>query len=466
MAKTQALRRELEKLGYGVQWQGAGQPIRVTKEGQTWDIPAAEYEVKGDTAYVAPETLSRITASPFKSGVQEQGLVHVRPYFEQKGYDVGWEPESRRVSITHPVTGETRYAEPETLEEGKAYFKPATLTAIEERLTPAYEKTYRELTAESENFLNQLRDYSRQYINTINDYMRQYSDQAVAMLAAYQQQYSQALDRLAKLTEPQTEVPESVKVAFKILQEQTEENIRHLRNELYKRGMLQSGYAGELEARLRKGMLTEQEKILADWLDQQHKQMFSAAMETARMYAQFAGGYAQMYEKAYMEPLRRYMDYVGQVYGVQSELAQKAYDLASKLKTWRAEQEEAARKARRTAEEAARKYELDLYKAMVEAEKAAALDEYRWKQLESLDAYRRAMAELRAAEEERRSFGNPAAEEAFIADLMEQPSFEAAMGYIVQNKDDILSSGARVSVLLDAINKRWPETLRYLEAMK
>lgn len=470
---TEPLRKRLEELGYGVQWQGQGQPIAVTKDGHSWYVPVYEYEIgSDDRAYVSPETITRITNAVLPSGFNQPenkpdltGLQQGRSYFEQKGYDVGWDPASKRVSVTHPVTGTKQYATPEALWDGRSYFSPTTLSAIEGRLTPGYEKTYKELVAGQDQYLQQLQGNMNQYINAINNYIQQHSDRSVAMLAAYQDKYLESIKTLQQWMQPSTEVPQSVKVALKILEDETVEARKRLDAEMHRRGIYNSGLAAEMQAKLEKGLTTEREKLLAGWVDENYRRAYSTALEVARLQAQFAGGYTDLYSKAYLEPINLLMQQAGNVYKKQSDYAKTAYDLTARLKQWFAEKEMEAVEGRRKRESDAAKQRAEYLNMLLKQDQQRSLDAYRWASLKSQDAYRQAIAELRAAENSLRNYGNPAAENAFIGDLMAQPSAEAAYNYITEYKGDILDSGARISVLLDAVKKRWPASADALERL-
>ncbi|MGQ9697174.1 MAG: hypothetical protein ACUVRO_04185 [Armatimonadota bacterium] len=327
------LRQELEKLGYTLQWQGTGQPIKVMKGGQAWEVPPSQYSLYGGRAYVGPDVLADVT-----------GYQAVRPYFEQKGWDVAW--EGNKAQIGHPVTGETYFLTPPALWGGRTYAPPGTLKAIEKRLTPAYETTYADISGMLDRYAVQQQVYLQSYMNQMNQYLSQHSSQALAMMQAYQQQYADALDQLQQLLQPKSEVPESVKVAIDILRKQTEENVKKLAEEMNKRGIYFSGLAAEEERKTREQLTDRERQLLAQWLDEQHKQMFQAALEMARMQAQYAQSLPQLYETVYLKPLSVMMESAKASYAEQSKLASDLLNAAAELRKWAAEQEVRAREDR------------------------------------------------------------------------------------------------------------------------
>lgn len=344
MAYEIPLRKTFEEAGWQVKWQGSGQPIQVSYGGKTYNIGTDQYKIIGGSAYIDPEYAKQL--------IQQAGYQPVRSALSPK-YDISY--DSGQVTVKHPTTGESYTFKPEFNIAGRTYTTPATLEAIQSRLTPAYETTYKDLSGMLSNYIAQQQQYFQDYMNQINNIMKQYSDAGIAMLHAYQQQYSQALAQLQQLMQPQKDVPESVKLAIQQLREQTDENVKKLAEEMNKRGILQSGLAADMEAKLRKGALTEEQKLLANWLDQQHQQMFQAAMKMAEMQAQYARDYANLYQQAYLKPLEMSMGLAETAYKTQAGLSKEAFDVASKLKQWVAEQEDKARQDRLQREAEAQK---------------------------------------------------------------------------------------------------------------
>lgn len=344
MAYETPLRKTFEEAGWQVNWLGSGQPIQVSYGNKTYNISPDQYKIIGGSAYIDPNYAANL--------IQQAGYQPVRSTLSPK-YDVSW--DSGQVTVKHPTTGEGYSFKPEFNIAGRTYTTPSVLEAVQSRLTPAYETTYKDLSGMLSNYMAQQQQYFQNYMNQINNTMKQYSDAGIAMLNAYQQQYSQALSQLQQLMQPQTDVPESVKIAIDRLKEQTDENIKKLTEEMNARGILQSGLAADMEAKLRKGALTEQQQLMANWLDQQHQQMFQAAMKMADMQAQYAGNYANLYQQAYLKPLEISMNLATTAYQTQAGLSQQAFDIASKLKQWVAEQEGSARTSRLEREAEAQK---------------------------------------------------------------------------------------------------------------
>ncbi len=350
--KTEPLRQQLEKLGYTVTWQGGNQPIVVSKGNQTSSISPGEYSIVNGRAYVSPETLQKAT-----------GYTPLRSTLEGK-FDIGWNANTGEATVTHPISGQSYTFKPQTVWGGKTYVDPTYLETIKSRVTPSYEKMYGDVTTafndyttKQQDLYNQMYQQQQQllsnYMNQINNYMQKYSDYGLAMLQAYESNYSKSLAELQKLTQQQAEVPESTKMAINMIKEQTDKNVQALNEEMNRRGIYTSGLAAKMEEELRKGGTTDQQKLLAQWLDQQHKQMYEASLQLAQAYQNYASGYANVMQKAYQEPLAQLVDQAGRNYQLmsaliqdrlnrQSSLAQQTFDTLTKLRQWYAEQESQA----------------------------------------------------------------------------------------------------------------------------
>ncbi len=466
MAYETPLRKTFEEAGWQVKWQGSGKPIQVSYGGQTYNIGPDQYKIIGGSAYIDPNYAKQL--------VQQAGYQPVRSTLSPK-YDISW--DSGQVTVKHPTTGESYTFKPEFTIAGRTYTTPSMLETIQSRLTPAYETTYKDLSGMLANYTAQQQQYFQNYMNQINNIMKQYSDAGIAMLNAYQQQYSQALAQLQQLMQPQKDIPESVKIAINRLKEQTDENIKQLTEEMNRRGILQSGLAADMEAKLRKGALTEQQQLLANWLDQQHQQMFQAAMKMADMQAQYAANYANLYQQAYLKPLEMGLGIAETAYKTQAGLSQQAFDIASKLKQWVAEQEESARTSRlereAEAQRQAQQQAFEQWKALLPYQNMTAYqraqlewEKYKWA---NPSAYQQAMLNLESTRvQQEADYKNwlkqkgiseqqgERATQALITDLLAQPTADKAIDYLVKNQKGIVNSGADINKALQALKYKWP----------
>ncbi len=351
-------------------------------------------------------------------------LVPVRSTFEEKGYRVTYSPDTGTVTVGHSDNPYLYKAtvKPSGIAGGTAYIPEGQVKVVEERATPPYQKTYAELTAMAEDFLGKVSNLANTYLSTINNYVKQYGDAGLAMLQAYQQQYSQALAQLQQLMQPQRDVPESVKLAIQLLKEQTDENLKALDEEMIRRGIYRSGIAMDMAQKLRKGQLEEEQKLLAQWLDQQHQQMYNAALQYAQMQASYASGLANLYQAAVMKPIELGMGAAQTAYQLQSDLAKTAYqmrsdiasrafDIAQSLRTWLAEQQQQVQEAALQYQQELAKQQFDLQKWLAEQELKERQFGLEQQKLASLDEYRRALLGQRAQELAERIRHNKAMEE-------------------------------------------------------
>lgn len=239
-----------------------------------------------------------------------------------------------------------------------------------------------------DDYMANLSKQTNSFINSMNSMVQQYGDMGLAMLKAYQDQYSQALAQMQQLMQPQTDVPESVKLAIQLLKEQTDENLKALDEEMIRRGIYRSGLAADMIQKLRKGQLDEEQQLLAQWLDQQHQQMYNATLQYANMLTNYASGLANVYQSVVMQPLQLGMSAAQTAYQLQSDLASKAFDTAKSLRTWLAEQ-------RQSAQESALGYASEQAKAQQDYQKWLVEESRKQAAQESLDKYREALLGLR-----------------------------------------------------------------------
>ena len=321
---------------------------------------------------------------------ESEKLVPVRATFENKGLNVTYSPESKSVTVAHPdnpYTYKTSFT-PTYTASGISYIPESQVKTIEQKVTPEYQTTYQELSGMFDDYMANLSKQTNSFINSMNSMVQQYGDMGLAMLKAYQDQYSQALAQMQKLMQPQTDVPESVKLAIQQLKEQTDENLKALDEEMIRRGIYRSGLAADMTQKLRKGQLDEEQQLLAQWLDQQHQQMYNATLQYANMLTNYASGLANVYQSAVMQPLQLGMSAAQTAYQLQSDLASKAFDTAKSLRTWLAEQ-------RQSAQESALGYASEQAKAQQDYQKWLVEESRKQAAQESLDKYREALLGLR-----------------------------------------------------------------------
>ena len=321
---------------------------------------------------------------------ESEKLVPVRATFENKGLNVTYSPESKSVTVDHPDNPyiyKTSFT-PTYAASGISYIPESQVKTIEQKVTPEYQTTYQELSGMFDDYMANLSEQTNSFINSMNSMVQQYGDMGLAMLKAYQAQYSQALAQMQKLMQPQTDVPESVKLAIQQLKEQTDENLKALDEEMIRRGIYRSGLAADMTQKLRKGQLDEEQQLLAQWLDQQHQQMYNATLQYANMLTNYASGLANVYQSAVMQPLQLGMSAAQTAYQLQSDLASKAFDTAKSLRTWLAEQ-------RQSAQESALGYASEQAKAQQDYQKWLVEESRKQAAQESLDKYREALLGLR-----------------------------------------------------------------------
>ncbi len=237
-----------------------------------------------------------------------------------------------------------------------------TTTTKEE---PAYERTARDLRAEYEDFTDTVRSQTREYFDQMNAYAKQMSDAALTMYKMYQDQLANAITLLQQQMQPSTQVPDSVKIAINELRQAVTDNSRVLAEEMNNRGILQSGIAAEEERKLREKGMTEEQKLLAGWLDQEHEKITRAVFQLANLYAQTAAPSAQMWYQAATTGPQLGMQLAQQAYQTERELAGQGFDFLSKLRQWEAEQQAAAEQAAAEAQREAEQFQWEQYKTML-----------------------------------------------------------------------------------------------------
>jgi len=358
---------------------------RLASGGKIYDVPAATQFQKDYPQYFN----SSNTLNP------------VRSTMESKGYKVDYEAKTQTGTVAHPDNPYVyRYDFKTTkypLDKGTTYMTTDQLSAIENKITPPYYKTYNELSKESNDLVAQLSKMSQSYLDTINNTVKQYGDAGLVMLKTYQDNYANDLAQVQKLMTPSTEVPESVKLAIQILKDQTKENIEALNEEMIRRGIYRSGLAATEAAKLKQGALTNEQQLLANWLDHEHQKAYQATLQYANMLTNYASGYANVYQQAVLQPLSMQMNAAQTAYQLQSSVAEKAYDTAASLRKWLAEQQTSAQKS-------ALEYQTEQEKQAAELEKWLAEQELKEKKYEAQKDYWNALAQAalaRAAEQAR-----------------------------------------------------------------
>ena len=359
MAYDVPLRGTLEKAGYKVTWQGEGQPIKIEKGGQSYDILPGAYEVRDGTAYLDPSTVPSI--------MQKAGYQWVREALPPSvGYQYSYDEPTGKVTVSN-IRGGSPYTfvSPITV-SGRAYVPQSEVQTARTVSGPPYEagiaqteKLWSDYMTKQQEAIAKHYAYQDQllkdYLNQVNNFTKQYGDAALAMLNVYQQHYQQALNQLQKLMQPDTTVPETVKVALSLLQKDLQDNIQRLNEEMNRRGIYQSGLAADMERKLREGELTEEQKILAQWLDDVHQRAYDAALRYADYLTKYASGMADLYGTAYLKPIELASRAASEAYKLSSGLAEsrfkaesdlqaQAFDVLSKLRQM------AASEAQRTAD--------------------------------------------------------------------------------------------------------------------
>ncbi|BCV23302.1 hypothetical protein [Gelria sp. Kuro-4] len=329
MANEKPLRQTLESQGYSVYWQGKGKPIKVSKGSQTFEIAPSEYQVRSGTAFVSPDVLGRFSAKETASPTQ---TAPTEPLYKQ-------------------VPGQIQSDVQKYQEQERANF---------ERFRQQQEDVWNRYYAEQQQRISD-------YMGQMNQLIQQYSDAGIQMLKQYQEQYGQSLATLKQLMQPDPTVPETVKVALDMLEKRTEENARLLDEEMNRRGRYQSSYAMDKRRELYSDLTTDQQQILAQWIDQQHKQMTDATLRYAAAQADFAQNYANLYGQVTAKPIEMGMGLaqellnrqsalgeqqwqmrsglLSQQQAMESNLAQVGLNTAVGLRQWLAEQEAAAQRA-------------------------------------------------------------------------------------------------------------------------
>lgn len=329
------LKETLEKAGYKVTWQGKGQPIKVEKDGLTFDIKPGDYVLKGDKAYLSSAALPSL--------MQNAGYQWVREALPAgAGYEYKFDPKTRQTTVSHPFGGSYTFTNT-ILAGGRTYASPSELETAKKVAGPAYEAGLTELASLADKYFQQEQQKQAQYfaqqeqllknyLDQVNNFTKQYGEAALAMLNAYQQHYHQALQQLQQLMQPDTRVPETVKLALSMLDKSLQENLQQLAEEMNRRGIYQSGLAMDMERRMREGALTEKEKILAQWLDEAHRRAYDAALRYADYLTRYAEGLTGVYQAAQLEPLKLAQLAAEQAYKLTSGLAESRYQAEAGLR--------------------------------------------------------------------------------------------------------------------------------------
>jgi len=306
---------ESDNYKYKVQYDNATGVIRVydPNTGHSATIDKNNYKIVDGKAYIAPNIAENVvkTISSGKYTLPGYGSTSTA-----SGGTLG-------TTGTKTSTGTTTSTSTEVPGyEWEDYYKNqmAQLTQYQQQQAALYQQYY-------EQQQEQINDYLQQ----MNEYMSQLSDAGLAMLQQYEEQYQQAIQQIQQYLEADTEIPQSVQLALQVLDEQLTKNIQSINNELNARGVYNSSMAADRIQEATEAMGTEKAQILANWLDQQHEQMFQAAIQLANLQAQYASNYANLYSQAYMQPLTQAMSLASNAYTLQSNLASQQYQAQSAL---------------------------------------------------------------------------------------------------------------------------------------
>ncbi len=374
-----ALAPSLSSLGYQVQWNGSNQPITVSKGGQSYSVAPNEYTIGSDNhAYVDPSVLRNIT-----------GLQPVRSALEGQGAQVGWNQQTGQVTAANPYTMQSETFTPAANWGGTTYADPSTLAAINKQLQGPAENTAQNImgqfgqyqqtqennwnqfaATQQENFQNYYTAQSNQinaYLSNMNQYVSQMSNNGLAIMAAYQQNFANSLATIQQAMQADQQVPASVTLGVQLLQQQTQQNLQYLNEQMNARGIYQSGLAIDMAQKLQTGALDQEESLVAQWMDKQQTDMYNATMQMAQMQASYANNYASLQQNALNAPLQAEMNLAGTALGAeqqlgqqaeqfqtglaqegyqtQSQLASQQFNLASSLQQWVVTQQTAAAQA-------------------------------------------------------------------------------------------------------------------------
>jgi len=377
------LREEIEKRGGKVTWQGAGKPIKVEYGGKTVEISPSEYEVRWDPqektwrAFTTPETLAKAT-----------GTVPARATFEAKGYEVEWRPDTKQVVVRDPSTGREATLTPTALWGDRAWVEPEKIPQAEEQLKLPAERVAEEQAAEWKAFSDKAQQTLKEYSDKRMAYIDKISDAALVAYKVYQDQFAQALDLLKQQMQQSREMPLSLKIAIDELRKRVDEESKRVRDEMIRRGIAQSGIAIEEERKLRERGLTEEQKLIANWLDQEYEKATRAVFQLANLYAQSAGPMAEMYYRAATVGPQAAMELEKEMMGYGMQLAQKGYDVLSELRRWKTEQRQQAEQdwARRLQE--AQKFAWEQLKwgtEQAQKEREFAWEQYKFQKQQELE---------------------------------------------------------------------------------
>lgn len=346
--KNQALRTTLESMGYSVNWQGPDKSITVSKDGKVSTISPSDYYInESGTAMVSPDTLSRIT-----------GYQPVRSSLESKGYTVGYNDTSKSVTVKNPTNYMTTSFTPEANWGGITYTTPERLKAIESQIAIApEEKTASEMSANLEKMYSQLRSQAQQSYSNMSNLISQMSANNQATLLAYQTMQAEALQKVQDIinSAKNQEIPESVKLAVQELKDALNDQISELKDIAAWNGTINSGILIDQIDKLKKGELSNEQKLLAAWADQQNNQIFTATLQMANMMSNNASGYANLSSQLQNQALQAALSLEQQKLQTDTSLTQKQTSDVNQLIQWIAEQRAKRAASQQEAETAAAK---------------------------------------------------------------------------------------------------------------
>ena len=355
-----AARPELEKLGLTVNWNKDAPGVFTVAGAGGKSMVITPKLQGGGASYIAPSDIDRVKASLLASKAQA-GTTTPTTTTTDTTTEVLDQGKRAGNSVKEILKGDNGTALGYIGWDGKQYNLDGTPYSGPGTAANVVTQTQDDFT----KFQADMKATTDAYFQSQQAAIQQLSAAGAAMMKLYNDQYAKALELLQGQLRQDPAIPQSVKLAIQELRKGVAENGNALLEVMNARGILRSGITADELRKLAESGNVQEQKMLAQWLDQQHADMTKATYALADMYAQSAGTMAQMYYQTTTAPIQAQMNLGQQLYAANTGLAQKAFEISSGLRKWGYEQDAAARAAEAEAAQAAARQQFEVWKTLL-----------------------------------------------------------------------------------------------------
>jgi hypothetical protein len=328
-----AVRSTFEGQGYNVEYDSNTGAIRVydPKTGHSANIMPGAYSIQNGSAYISPDVVSQVT-NTIQSGkytyYPETSMFPNSPYTSNY---VQNQQATKAYLNNLAQSNQNAYSTEQSMLNNFLNQQTAANQQAYQQNQATLNNYIKQTQANNQAFYTQQQQVINNYLQQMNNFAQQYGTVGLAILQQYQQQFQNAVDQVKTLMSQDSSVPQSVQLALDLLDKQLQNNIRYLNNEMNGRGLYNSSIALNAIEQAQTDTGNQKEQLLANWLDQQHQELYNATMQLAKMYEDYANNYANLQSQYATKPLDIGMQTLQNATNLQSNLNQQQWSATNDL---------------------------------------------------------------------------------------------------------------------------------------